>query len=193
MKVRKLKPISLLLYFKSKLCTACFCVSGSCFIAVGGLVKVGWGTSFFLKIFFLAEMGFKHVSLQSNFKCSGWLEVSNFTRPRIPDRRSSTRIRMLSRCFGQATEADENKVIKDEETKWSKWVLGFSRPVKHVQQSAMSVKPKSPDHKRKSLFTVLDRSIVAVWHNQSVFLFYVCLQQGDIRPTPHFVNIYFLY
>ena len=36
----------------------------------------------------LAEVRFEQMSLQGDFTCSGWLNVSNFTRQRTPDRRS---------------------------------------------------------------------------------------------------------
>ena len=44
-----------------------------------------WGGGFASSI-----VGFKQMVLQSGFKCSGWLNMSNFTSPGIPDRRSST-------------------------------------------------------------------------------------------------------
>ena len=46
----------------------------------------------------LDVVGFKHVGLQSGFKCSGWLNVSNFMRQRIPDKRSSIRNRVMSKA-----------------------------------------------------------------------------------------------
>ena len=36
----------------------------------------------------LAEVGFEQMRLQGSFQCTNWLNVSNFTRQRIPDRRS---------------------------------------------------------------------------------------------------------
>ena len=40
------------------------------------------------------------MTLQGSFKCCGWLNMSNFMRQRIPDRRSSMGKWMMSKCFG---------------------------------------------------------------------------------------------
>ena len=39
------------------------------------------------------------MDLQGCFECSGWLNVSNFKRQRIPDRRSSIEKQAMFKCF----------------------------------------------------------------------------------------------
>ena len=50
--------------------------------------------------------------LQSSSKCSGWLNVFNFTRQRIPDRRNGMGKWPMSMCFGLYVHNAKTRVLE---------------------------------------------------------------------------------
>ena len=53
------------------------------------------------------------MSLQGSLKCSGWLNISNFMRQRIPDRRSCVGKWTMSKCFGL--------YVRNAQSSWVRW------------------------------------------------------------------------
>ena len=76
---------------------------------------------------FAAVVGFKQKDLRSGLKCKGWLKMSNFTRPEIPDRRPSKRHRKKSPTFSVKLQTIQSSAAK--------LVLKARKSTRHVHEN----------------------------------------------------------